>query len=135
MDLNFQYAHHSCDESEDQHGITSDQAIEAFDKFDWLGQSENANELQKCSPTLGVIKDEEQHLIWVSSYIDGDTIKFFSGCKFPGEVSAWFGLSKKEGVVQLHNAGSFSKEAARQAITLFLSEDYAGLKNLYKRAS
>lgn len=133
MDLNFQYAHNSCEESETQHGITSDQAIEAFDKFDWLGQSEKANELQKCSPTFGVIKGNKQHLIWVSSYIDQDKIKFVSGCKFPREVPAWFGLSKRNGTVKL-DTGSFSEETARQAITLFLAEDHAGLKDLYKKA-
>jgi hypothetical protein len=55
MDLNFQYAHHAHDESETKSNVSPNEAVIAFDQFDWEGEVEKSNELQKCSPTLSVL--------------------------------------------------------------------------------
>ncbi|MCB1668412.1 MAG: hypothetical protein R3E73_00010 [Porticoccaceae bacterium] len=130
MDLNFQYAHNSHDESETKANVRSEQALQAFDDFDWQGESEKALKIQKCAPTLSVTEDNK-HLIWLSSVADGGTIQFVSECSFPGEVSSWFGLSKKQGVVHLH-VDWFSLNQARTALELYLKRNYEQLKRHYK---
>ncbi len=130
MDLNFQYAHHSHDESETKSNVGLSEAIEAFDKFDWDGEVSKANELQKCSPTLSVIINGQTEMVWVSACGEENSIEFVSECYFPGEVSKWFGLSKSQGVVNLH-AGSFSRVQAKKAVELMVAKNYEGLRTLY----
>jgi hypothetical protein len=52
VDLNYQYAHNSHDESETKRSVSSEEALSAFDGFDWTGEAEKASSLQKCAPTL-----------------------------------------------------------------------------------
>jgi hypothetical protein len=130
VDLKFQYAHNSHDESETRANVRSEEALQAFDTFDWQGESEKASKIQKCSPTLSVIGDKG-HLIWLSSVAYGDTVQFVSECNFPGEVSSWFGLSKKQGIVNL-DADWFSLTQARAALELYLKNNYDQLKSHYK---
>jgi len=130
MELNFQYAHHSHDEFETQSNVSSGEALIAFDKFDWEGEVEKANELQKCSPTLSVLINGTEEMVWVSVCGGKSNIQFVSECYFPGEVSKWFGLSKVQGTVNLSNQ-SLSKVQARMAIDLLVVKNYAGLRELY----
>lgn len=130
MDLNFQYAHHSHDESETKPNVTMSQILNAFDQFDWEGEIMRANELQKCSPTLTVLINGQSEMIWVSGLGETGSIEFVSECYFPGEVSKWFGLSKCQGIVNLHTQ-SFSKLQAREAIELMVAKHYDELRALY----
>lgn len=130
MDLNFQYAHNSHDESETKLNISTSDAFDAFDQFDWVGEVKKANELQKCSPTIIVLVAGQSEMVWVSGFGEGTSIEFVSECCFLGEVSKWFGLSKSQGIVNLH-AQSFDKAQARKAIELLLAKNYEGLRDLY----
>ena len=133
MDLNFQYAHNSHDESETKKNVTAAEAVNAFDDFDWLGEAEKANELEKCSPTLAVVIDGSNELAWVSAFGNKHGVQFVSECRFPGEVNKWFGLSKGQGVVSL-DAGSLSQSNARKVIELFAAKKYDPLREIYKNA-
>jgi hypothetical protein len=64
MDLNFQYAHHAHDESETKSNVSPNEAVIAFDQFDWEGEVEKSNELQKCSPTLSVLINGTEEMVW-----------------------------------------------------------------------
>ncbi|MEP7706826.1 hypothetical protein [Paraglaciecola sp. 25GB23A] len=130
MKLNFQYAHHAHDESIDKPIANPMDALTAFDNFDWDTQVEDANRLNKCAPTISLVYEKDKKLIWVSAGGDKRSMFFVSECYFPGEVSAWFGFSKKQGTVSLFTQ-SFSKENARKAIELFIKEDFAALQEFY----
>lgn len=130
MELNFQYAHHSHNESETKRGISSSGALTAFDEFDWRGEVEKSNELQKCSPTLSVIVNGNHEMVWVSGYGNPENPEYVSECYFPGEVKKWFGLSKGQGTVNL-STQTFTKAQARKAIELFVTRKYSGLRDLY----
>ncbi|GAA0860193.1 hypothetical protein [Aliiglaciecola litoralis] len=130
MRLNFQYSNHSHDESEVKSIKDPSQALVYFDQFDWAREAEMANEIQKCSPTLSLIIKEGEEYIWVSAYGDENKLSFVSECHFPGEVSSWFGLSKKLGLVELQ-AQSFNKQNARTALECFIEKKYDVLKGLY----
>lgn len=130
MELNFQYAHHSHDESETKSNVGLNEVIEAFDEFDWFGEVTKANVLKKCSPTLSILRNGTEEILWVSGYGSESNIEFVSECNFPGEVSKWFGLSKGKGIVNL-SAQSFSKSQARKAIEFFINKNYEDLRKLY----
>ncbi|UTW45423.1 hypothetical protein KFE80_00360 [bacterium SCSIO 12696] len=130
MDLNFQYAHHAHSESETTKNVVRSQAEKAFDDFDWVAEAKKADELQKCSPTLTILTNGDKELIWVSAYTNGSTVGFVSECRFPSEVSKWFGLSKKQGTVSLDTDG-FSIEQAKRAISLFLDRNFISLREMY----
>lgn len=130
MKLNFQYAHNTHDESEDVPISNPLDVLIAFDDFDWDLQVEKANRIQKCAPTISLILKADKELIWVSAGGDKQSMFFVSECYFPGEVSAWFGLSKKQGTVRLFTQ-SFSKETARRALELFINKDNSALRELY----
>ncbi|MFL0803855.1 MAG: hypothetical protein K6L81_09055 [Agarilytica sp.] len=130
MDLNFQYAHHLHEESVTKSNVNVSDAIAAFDQFEWESEVNKANELQKCSPTLSVIIDGRDEMVWVSGYGEGSDLQFVSESHFPGEVSKWFGLSKSLGTVNLHTQ-TFDKAQARKAIELMIAKNYEGLRALY----
>lgn len=133
MDLNFQYAHNDFSESETESSVSSSRALKAFETFDWIGEAIKANELQKCSPTLTVIREKDKDMIWVSPFERDGTLTFISECYFPGEVSAWFGLSKKQGTVNL-SSQNFRIKDAEKAISLFVQNNQAGLRQHYENA-
>ncbi len=94
----------------------------------------DADRLRKCSPTLSVIYEENEEFAWVSVYNSGSELRFVSEAHFPGEVSSWFGFSKKMGTVSLsHDALSYDQ--AKEVITLFSAKEYEALKSLYESAS
>jgi hypothetical protein len=130
MKLNFQYAHNTHDESTDKPISNPLDALVAFDDFDWELQVEEAKRNQKCAPTISLILKVDREFIWVSVGGDRQSMFFVSECHFPGEVSAWFGFSKKQGIVNLFTQ-SFSKENARKAMELFIKKDHAALRALY----
>ena len=130
MDINFQFSHHSHDESETKSDVTSEEAITAFDEFDWPSEVKKANTVQKCSPTLSVLVNGQEEMVWVSGCGDENNIEFVSECYFPGEVSKWFGFSKVQGTVNL-SAQTFNGSQARKAIEFLLNKNYEGLRELY----
>ena len=134
MELQYQYAHYSHDESENKPIEDIQEALVAFDKFDWLIEAAKAHELELCSPSLALVIKPDKELIWVSAYVGPDELNFVSGCKFLGEVTGFLGFGKKQGIVNL-DADRFSKEQAREAISLFISQSYDELRRLYKLGS
>ena len=130
MNLNFQYAHHSRDESETRSGISLSDALTEFDEFDWSEEIEKSNKLKKCSPTLSVIINGNHEMVWVSGYGNPDNPEFVSECYFPGEVKKWFGLTKGQGTVNL-STQTFTKDQARKAIELLIAKNYRALRELY----
>ncbi|MBY5991125.1 hypothetical protein [Ferrimonas balearica] len=130
MKLNFQYAHHDHSEFEERPCEGAEDALAAFDAFDWHGEAVKANELQKCAPTLAVIRSTDEAVIWVSAYQTDSSLRFVSECRYPGEVSAWFGLVKKPGIVNLGHQ-TMTPEQARQALRGFLDRDEDALQRLY----
>lgn len=133
MKLTFQYAHHSHNESEEKIISSPNKALEAFDTFEWLDEVLRANEFQKVSPTLTLTLDGKEHMIWVSAYGDESELQFVSECHFPGQVSGFLGLGKKQGIVKL-GASSFKMSQAREAISLFIKNSEIELRSLYKNA-
>ncbi len=130
VELNFQYAHHSHEEFESKEAINLEAALEAFDQFDWESEVEKAKKLQKCSPTLSVLVNGTNEMVWVSGCGHQNGIEFVSECYFPGEVSKWFGISKSQGIVNL-SAQGFTKSQARKSIELLTLKNYQGLRELY----
>ena len=104
--------------------------LSAFDGFDWSGQVEQANQLQKCSPTLSLIFERNKHMIWVSGFGADSPIGFVSECCFPGEVPKFWGFGSKPGTVSLY-AQNFSFEQARKALEHFVKKEYEALRSLY----
>ena len=133
MELNFQYAHHEQKESVSQAITSIDRALVAFDEYDWKGETVKAIELQKCSPTLSLLIDSTDHMIWVSSIGGPDHLLFMSECVFPGQVSRFFGFGKKEGIVALHT-DYFTLQQARDAFSLFVRHEHDKLRELYDSA-
>ena len=120
MDLNLQYAHHSQQQFDTVTDVSHSQAIKAFDDFCWLVEAEKAQILQKCLPTLSIIAEPEHKLLWISSYMDGDTLHFTAETKFPASISSYFGLCQTQGICDLSNP-AFSQGQARKALQLFVS--------------
>lgn len=133
MELNFQFSHHSHNDSDTQQISDAKEALQAFDDFDWGSEIQKANQLKKVSPTLTLSLGSNDHMIWVSAFGQEDSYNFVSNCVFPGEVSGFLGFGKKQGVVSLE-AGTFTKEQARRAIELFIIGAETDLRNLYENA-
>lgn len=131
MELNFQYAHNTYEESETKTISDAQEVLKAFDEFDWNGEVQKANELKKCSPTLTLLLDSHEYMIWVSAWGEKNVGGFVSECHFPGEVSGFLGFGKKQGVVSLH-ANNFSTKQAREALSLFIAGSHSELRALYK---
>ncbi|EPJ50738.1 MAG: hypothetical protein OFPI_19440 [Osedax symbiont Rs2] len=120
MDLNLQYAHHSQQQFDTVTDVSHRQAIKAFDDFAWLAEAEKAQLLQKCLPTLSIIAEHQQKLLWISAYIEGDVLHFNAETKFPAVMSSYFGLCQTQGICDLCNP-TFSQGQARKALLLFVS--------------
>jgi hypothetical protein len=133
LDLHLQFAHHTHDECDTRHNVNRADVLQAFDDFDWAGETKKAESLQRVSPTLSVESDTKDRLIWVSSVAGSNDLEFISECRFPGEVRKFFGLSKGLGTVEL-TTQSFDTAQAKEALRLFLSESHSELRELYKQA-
>lgn len=133
MNIYLQYAHHTHDEFEEILSAGSREVLEQFESFDWAGEIERAEQLQKVAPTLSVESNDKTLLIWVSGVKTSAKLQFISECNYPGEVSSLFGLIKKQGIVSL-DTQSFSIDQAKQALTLFMNKDFETLKGLYSGA-
>lgn len=133
MNIYLQYAHHAHDEFDEIASAGTREVLEQFDSFDWVGEIERAEKLQKVAPTLSVESKDKTLLIWVSGVKTGANIQFISECNYPGEVSSLFGLIKKQGIVS-SDTQNFSKDQAKQALTLFMNKDFESLKGLYSGA-
>ncbi len=128
--LNFQYAHNSHEESEDKPIKLAEEALIEFDDFDWVGQAKEANKLQKCAPTLSLIITEGKEYIWVSPFENNNRLTFVSECYFPCVVPSWFGLSKKQGTINL-SSQSLSLSDARRVIEHFIKKEHDNLRTMY----
>lgn len=123
-----QYAHHQHEESTDLGVMNAVDALRTFDDFKWSEQLEEANHLQKCSPTVSIKAGER--LIWVSVYGAPAAPTFVSECSFPGVKKKLFGLMQVRGTVNLH-ADELTFEQSRTAVELFLNGDEDALRSLY----
>jgi hypothetical protein len=133
FDLHLQFAHHTHDQFDTLCRLTTNEVLQAFDSFDWAGETKKAESLQRVSPTLSVESDTKDRLIWVSSVAGPGRLEFISECRFPGEVRKFFGLSKGLGTVKLATQ-NFDAPQAREAIRLFLGDAFSELRELYKKA-
>jgi hypothetical protein len=130
MELNFQYAHHEADESESRIIKLEAEVLKAFDEFEWSREIVEAEKLKKCSPTLSLVLNRSDHLIWVSGFGEPQEPKFISNCRFPGQIPGFLGFGKRDGVVDLH-ADSLSLELARLALDHFAQNRHDQLRALY----
>ena len=126
-----QYAHQDHNESTDLGLMSPAEVLRCFDEFDWEHEITEANRLGKVSPTLSVEDAANRRLIWVSGYDDPKSPTFVSECTFPGMKKRLFGLlGEGLGVVELHTQ-EFDSRQARRALELFVSNNEAGLRQLY----
>lgn len=126
-----QYAHHEHGESNDLGVKSPADVLKCFDEFDWEHEVSEASRLGGVSPTLSVEDATNRRLIWVSGYGDPKAPTFVSECSFPGMKKRLFGLlGEGLGLVELHTE-EFNVQQARRAIELFVSDDDAGLPELY----
>jgi len=110
-----QYAHHDHSESEDLGNKRALEVLQIFDQFPWSEQVEEANRLEKCSPTLSVDDKANRRLIWVSAYGAAAELVYVSECSFPGMKKALFGLIERTGIVAFQKDG-FTQNQARLLI-------------------
>lgn len=135
MNLCLQYAHHTHDESEERGHSSLDDVLKAFDSFDWEGECEKAHKLERVSPTISLESSDKSKMIFVSGVGEKiEDMEFVSHCYYPGIVSKWFGLSEKMEEVT-HDSQTFTHQQSREALRLFMLEDYNSLKRLYETAS
>ncbi|MGH2346481.1 MAG: hypothetical protein ACRDG4_14735 [Chloroflexota bacterium] len=125
-----QYSHHTTDQKERLGDMDLAMALEAFDKFDWIGEAERADQLKKASPTLAFEDKAKGKLLWVSAYAPRGSLLFVSECSFPGKVPKLFGLWKSQGTVEL-STGDLTIAQARKAIELFYAGASRELRKLY----
>jgi hypothetical protein len=129
FNVNGQYAHQEHMESSDLGMKSPSEVLTCFDEFGWEHQVSEATRLGKVSPTLSVQDEANRRLIWVSGYGNPKFPTFVSECTFPGVKKRLFGLLGP-GIVDLHTE-EFDARQARQALELFVSNDEAGLNQLY----
>lgn len=128
-----QHAYHTTDQSEPLGAMDLSAALDAFDKFDWMGEAEQADQLKRRAPTLAFEDDATGRLLWVSGYVPGGKLYFVSECRFPGEVRKFFGLRRTKGFVDL-STGGFLPEQARKAIELFYADAREELEELFRES-
>jgi len=125
------HAHQEQMESSDLGVRPPADVLKCFDEFDWTHEISEAIELGR-SATLSVEDATSPRLIWVGGYGDPKFPTFVSECSFPGMKKRLFGfLGEGMGVVELHTQ-EFDLRQARRAIELFVSNDDAGLRELYE---
>ena len=123
-----QRSHHDHSESEEYFG-SSAEILTLFDEFDWDGEVEKANKLGKCAPTISIEASGEK-LIWVSGAGRRGSLEFVSDYSYPGIQKFLFGLIKREGIASV-DARSFSRNQAREALSLFMQGNHDKLLALY----
>lgn len=128
-----QHAYQTVDQSESLGTMNLASALEAFDRFDWMGEAEQADRLKQCAPTLAFADEATGKLLWVSGYVPGGKLYFVSECRFPGQVRKLLGLRKAQGIVDL-STGGFLPEQARKAIELFYADAHEELKELFRES-
>ncbi len=132
MKLYLQYAHHNKDQYDEIDVTSRKQVLDVFDTFDWSGEAQKSKDLKKSYPSLSLEIPGHEKFLWVAGHGEGDDDKeiFSSEYSFPGTVSAWFGLSEKQGTVTL-STNKFSTDEARLVLELFLEENQPRLKRMY----
>jgi hypothetical protein len=111
----------------DERGTANAREILAgFDAFDWPGQVDAANRLQKCSPTFSVKDVDEDRLLWVSGIGDSSGVSFINGYTYIGEIRRMFGLVRSRGPVGAPTR-ELSLAEARQAVELFTRAEHERL--------
>ena len=114
----------------DERGSASAREIlAAFDDFDWPGQVDAANRLQKCSPTFSVKDVDESRLFWVSGIGDSRAISFINGYTYVADVRRLFGLVRSRRLVGAPTP-ELSLGEARQAVELFTHAEHERLPAL-----
>ncbi len=125
-----QYSHHTDNQKERLGEMDLAKALETYDGFDWIGEVERADKLQKSAPTLAFEDKAKGKLLWLSAYAPRGSLLFVSECNFPGEVTKLFGLLKRQGTVKL-SSGDLTTGQAREAIELFYTDADKALRKLY----
>ena len=111
---------------EDRGVASSRDILAAFDAFDWAGQVEVADRLQRCSPTFSVRDRDADRQFWVSGAGEPGKISFVNEYTYQGEVRRLFGLSRGKGSVSAPTR-ALSPHDARRAVELFVRGDHDAL--------
>ncbi len=128
-----QFAHHQHSENEEHWCTTPEEVTALFDAFDWAGETDKSNRLERVSPTLSVETRQPAALLWVSSIGDAPNLEFISEYTFPADTTRLFGLWSGSGRKTLHTS-SFTLFQAREAVALFTRQAQAELLALYHSA-
>ena len=124
--FSLQYAEFDPDQVDERGSASATQILAAFDAFDWPGQVEAANRLQKCSPTFSVRDLDSTRLLWVSGTGEPEQISFVNAYTYEGEVRRFLGLSRGAGPVAAPTH-ELSVEEARRAVELFVRGEHEAL--------
>ena len=130
--LLIEHAHHTPGEF-DERPASPDEVLDAYDRFDWLGEVRRAEDLQRVSPTNSV-QSPDDRLIWVSAVGTPKGLEFVSEYAYLGIIKFFFGLWKGPGRVAVDRQ-SFTPVEARRALELFLADEHESLLQLYRGAA
>ncbi|HEU4431141.1 MAG TPA: hypothetical protein VFT98_20455 [Myxococcota bacterium] len=121
-----QFAHFDHDQIEDRGVASAAEILEAFDAFDWPGQADAANRLQKVAPTFAVRDLDRDRLFWVSCCGDGGNFFFVNDYSYRGEVRR---LLRGQGWISAPTH-ELSLSEARRGIQLFVTGEHDALLTL-----
>ena len=79
----------------DQKGIIDLQGfMQEFEKFSWIEQAIDYQELQKgCSATLSIKDQQNDHTLWISSYLNVKDHIFILGFIYPVKPKVFLGIN------------------------------------------
>ena len=77
--FNIQIPTDNFDQSNDIGSINFESFVKEFEKFDWIGNINLANQIQKVSPTLSVKNDSDKSVLWVSAYLNDNVLEYIIG--------------------------------------------------------
>src|SRR5262245_24330377 len=121
-----QYAEFEPDQVDDKGIAPASDILLAFDAFDWPSQVQNANRLQRRSPTFSVVDIDSDRHFWVSGCGDGSDPTFVSAYRYQSERRRFLGLSRSKGPITT-DTRKLSLAEARRGIEFFLKVDHQGL--------
>ena len=124
--FSLQYAEFDPDQVDERGSASATQILAAFDAFDWPGQVEAANRLQKCSPTFSVPETHRRRVVSRSRTGEPEQISFVNAYTYEGEVRRFLGLFRGAGPVAALTHELSLKEA-RRAVELFVRGEHEAL--------
>jgi len=120
LSYSLQLAEHDHDQVDERGEASPEAILAAFDAFDWTGQVQRANEIEKCSPTFSVRDTERDALFWVSGYGEPSAPTFVTDLSYRGTKKRLFGLLSSEGIISPRTR-TLSLAEARQGVALFVA--------------